>query len=60
MWKQLSSILFGDTMVPNIDLDYILLLGYSFYIRDIILPGSTTKKNTTQLFFLGFRVWGLV
>ena len=42
---QMSSILFGDTMVPIIEQDYILLLGYSFYIRDIILLGSTTNKD---------------
>ena len=34
-------------MVPNIEKDHILLLEYStvFYIRDIILLGSTTKKT---------------
>ena len=42
---QLSSILCGDIMVPNIEKDYILLLGIVFYIRNIILLGSTTKKH---------------
>ena len=37
----MCSILFGDTMVPNIEYDYILLLGVVFYIRNI---------NTTQMF----------
>ena len=44
----MSSILFGDSMVPTIEYDSILLLGYSSLskgIRDIILLGSTTKKH---------------
>ena len=41
----MSSSLFGDNMVRNIEQDYILLLGRVFYIRDIILLGLTTKKN---------------
>ena len=40
---------FGVTMVPNIEYDYILLLGIAFYIRNIILLGATTKKSTTHL-----------
>ena len=32
--KLLSSILFADTMVPNIEEDYILLLGYSILYKD--------------------------
>ena len=32
-------------MVPNIEEDYILLLGIVFYIRSIILLGSITKKT---------------
>ena len=28
----LSSILFGETMVPNIEQDSVLLLGYSIFI----------------------------
>ena len=39
----LTSMLFGDSMVPIIEQDYILLLGLVFYIRNIILLGSTTK-----------------
>ena len=34
-----SCILFGDTMVPNIEWDYILLLGDSILYKDIILLG---------------------
>ena len=41
----MSSILFGDTRVPNIEYDYILLWGIVFCIRNIILLGSTTKKH---------------
>ena len=41
---QMSSILFGDIMVPNIEQDYILRWGIVFSIRKIILLGSTTKK----------------
>ena len=47
----MSSILFGDTMVPNIEQDYILLLGIVFYIRNDILLGLTTKKT--------LLIWGL-
>ena len=45
----LCSILFGDTMVPNIEYDYILLFGIVLYIRNIILLGSTTKKSITHI-----------
>ena len=34
-----NSILFGDTMVPNIEEDFILLLVIIFHIRNIILLG---------------------
>ena len=40
----MSSISCGDIMVPNIEKDYILLLGVVVYIRNVILLGSTTKK----------------
>ena len=33
----LSSILFGDTMVPMIELDYILLFGYSILDKEYYL-----------------------
>ena len=36
-------------MVPNIESDCILLLGIVFYIRNIILLGSTTKKNYSSV-----------
>ena len=42
---QLSSILFGDTMVPNIEQDYILLLGYSFLYKEYNL---TMLRPLTQ------------
>ena len=38
-------------MVPNIEKDYILLLGIVFYIRNILLLGSTTKKCYSEGFF---------
>ena len=38
-------MLFGDTMVSIIEQDSILPLGYSSYMRNIILLGSTTKKT---------------
>ena len=59
-WRiHLSSILFGCIMVPNIESDYILLLGYSIYIRNIILLGLTTKKNTAHLgvSWIGFKTF---
>ena len=39
---QMRSILFGDTMVPNIEYVYILLLGYSILYKEIILLGLIT------------------
>ena len=42
----MSSILFGDTMVPIIEKDSILLLVLVFYIRNVILLGLTTKKES--------------
>ena len=39
----MSSIFFGDTMVP------ILILGIVLYIRNIILLGSTTQKNIARM-----------
>ena len=35
----------NNTMVPSIESDYIFRLGIVFYIRNIILLGSTTKKT---------------
>ena len=43
--NKVSSILFGDTMVPKIEQDCILLLGYSMLYKNIILLGSYTKKH---------------
>ena len=45
----MNSILFGDTMVPIIEYEYILLLGIVFYRRNIILLGLTTKKTATHV-----------
>ena len=45
----LSSILFGFTMVPIIEQDYVFLWGIVFYIRNNILLGLTTKQNATHL-----------
>ena len=41
----LCSFVFEDTMVPNIEKDYILRLAIVLYIRNMILLGSTTKKT---------------
>ena len=45
--SQLSSILFGGTMVPNIEQDYILLLGYSILYKEYNLTRFNHQKNTT-------------
>ena len=48
-----GSILFGGIMVPNIEEDYILLLGYSILYKGhngITLLGSTTKKRYSGVF----------
>ena len=42
--SHLSRILFGD-MVPNIDQDYILLLGYSASYKEYNLTRFNHKKN---------------
>ena len=42
---QEGRISFGDIRVPNVEQDYILLLGIVFYIKNEILLGSTTKKT---------------
>ena len=42
----MSSILCGDTMVPNIESSF---WGIVLYIRNIILLGLTTQKNATHL-----------
>ena len=44
----LSSVLFGDTMVPNIESDYILLLGYSVSYKEYNLTGFNHQKNATH------------
>ena len=42
----LSSILFVDSMVPNIEKDYILLLGYSILHKEDYLTGLSHPKKT--------------
>ena len=37
--RHMSSVLFGDTMVPNIEEDYFLLLGYSILYKEYDLIG---------------------
>ena len=43
----MGSILFGDTMVPSKIISSFW--GIVFYIRNIILLGLTTKKNTAHM-----------
>ena len=45
----MNSILFGDTMVPNIEYDSILLLGYSILYKEYHLTRFNHQKNTTQM-----------
>ena len=40
-----SSILFRDTLAPNVESDHILPLGIVSYKMSLISPGSTTKKR---------------
>ena len=57
--SQMSSIFFGDTMVPNMEQDYILLLGIIFNsYKEYYLTRSNHQKNTTQIEGrgVGFRV----
>ena len=39
MNMKMSSMLFGDTMVPNLEEDYIILLGYSVLYEEYYLTG---------------------
>ena len=39
-------ILFGDTVVPNQEQDYILLLGYSILYKEYNLTWHKHKKHT--------------
>ena len=45
----MSSILFGDIMVPNIEYDYLLLLGYSMIYKEDNLTGLNHQKNATHM-----------
>ena len=40
---------FGDTMVPYIEEDYVLLLGYSISYKEYNLTRFNHQKNATQL-----------
>ena len=46
---QLSSALFGDIIVPNIEYYYILLLGYSISYEKCNLTSFYHQRNATQL-----------
>ena len=43
------SILFGDTMVLNIEEDYILLLGYSILYKEYNLTRFNHQKSSTHV-----------
>ena len=45
----MSSILFGDTMVPNIEYDGILLLGYSLLYKEYNLTSFNHQKTLLTL-----------
>ena len=47
--SQVSSILFGDTMVPSIEKDSILPVGYSILYKEYYLTRFNHQKNTTQV-----------
>ena len=49
-------LLFGDSVVPIFEQDYILLLGIVFNMRSIILLGLATKKMLLVLGFPKIRV----
>ena len=49
MVPQMSRILFGDTMVPIIESDYILILGYSILYKECNLTRFNHQKNATQM-----------
>ena len=44
----MSSILFGGTMVPIIEQDYILLFGYSILNKEYHLTGFITEFNNQK------------
>ena len=44
-WSQRSSILFGDTMVPMIEEEYIPLLGYSILYKEYNLTRFNHQKT---------------
>ena len=46
-----SSILFGDTLVPNIELDHILFLGCSILFKEYYLTGFNHKKTLLKRCF---------
>ena len=40
--------MFGDTMVPNIESEYILLLGYSIFYKKYNLTRINHQKSATE------------
>ena len=53
----MSSSLFGDTMVPNIELDYLLLLGYSILHKEHNLTRFNHQKDATHIEFRASGFW---
>ena len=51
----MSRMKFGDTMVPNIELDYILVLGYSILYKEYNLTGFNHQKNATHMIIAYFN-----
>ena len=43
--RHVSSILFGDTRVPNLEKDHILLLGYSIFCKEHYLTEFNHQKT---------------
>ena len=56
----MSSILFGDAMVPNIEHDYILLLGYSIlYMEFNFFWVQPPKKHCSHGVAGAHKAWRL-
>ena len=47
--EAVSSVFVGDTLVPDMEQDHILLLGRRSYESHIIFLGSTTPKSYSQV-----------
>ena len=48
-YTHMSSILLGDTMVPNKEQDYLLLLGYSILYKEYNLTRCNHQKKATHM-----------